>query len=282
MWGFCANGQPLPGWGRALGDTLVEGLGAGDPDGDGFPEVLTQSITSRIAFWNLSGHPSPGWPKKGTPEGFRTASPPLSIDVDGDGVTEVVAMNSSGIVAALRGDGKIPEGWPLASGLGTAGAPLAADLDRDGSLELVAPDRFGTLYGYSLPVAGPRRRRDRVDHAGRRCRAAARPCISIPTVVAPAPTAGPLVQGSLKAYPNPARRRPVSFAYVLTEPAEVEFRIVDTSGHEVASFSRSGRQSDNLEVWDPGALPAGLYMARIRFQSGGREHVEIVPVGLLR
>jgi hypothetical protein len=74
----------------------------------------------------------------------------------------------------------------------------------------------------------------------------------------------------------------VAFSYVLTEPAEVEFRIVDTSGHEVAAFSRSGRQSDNLEVWDPGALPAGLYMARIRFQTSGREQVEVIPVGLLR
>ena len=43
LWAFCAAGDPLPGWGRSFGDTLVAGLGAGDPDGDGFPEVLVQT-----------------------------------------------------------------------------------------------------------------------------------------------------------------------------------------------------------------------------------------------
>ena len=90
------------------------------------------------------------------------------------------------------------------------------------------------------------------------------------------------MRGSLKAYPNPARRRPVSFAFRLSEPADVEFRILDVSGHEVASFNRAGVQSDNLEVWEPGNLPAGLYMAQLRFRGGGRTHVEMVPVGLLR
>src|SRR6185369_5575099 len=61
LWAFCVeSGEPLPGWGRDVGDTLVAGLGAGDPDGDGFPEVLTQSKNSEIAFWNVTGYPSPG------------------------------------------------------------------------------------------------------------------------------------------------------------------------------------------------------------------------------
>ena len=90
------------------------------------------------------------------------------------------------------------------------------------------------------------------------------------------------MHGSLKAYPNPARRMPVSFAYQLSEPADVEFRIVDTSGHEVASFSRRGRQADNLEVWDPGRLPAGLYTARLRFRGATTERIEMLQVGLLR
>jgi hypothetical protein len=91
-----------------------------------------------------------------------------------------------------------------------------------------------------------------------------------------------LVQGSLKAFPNPARRRPVSFAYQLNEPAQVEFRILDASGHEVASFERSAQRSDNLVVWDPGGLPAGLYLARLRFRGAGHEDVQVLPLGLIR
>src|SRR5204863_256876 len=138
-----------------------------------FPEVLTQSQDSKVAFVNLSGYPSPGWPKAGSTEGvlhenpdltapaqpqsFPTLSPPLALDVDGDGRCEVVAPNTSGILAAL-----------------------------------------------------------------------------------------------------------------------------DASGHEVASFARSGQRADNLEVWEPGDLPAGLYLARLRFRAAGREEVQILPVGLIR
>jgi hypothetical protein len=79
-----------------------------------------------------------------------------------------------------------------------------------------------------------------------------------------------------------ARRQPVSFAFELTEPAQVDFRILDTSGHEVASFSRSGLQADNLVTWDPGRLPAGLYLAQLRFRGSRGDRRETMQVGVLR
>jgi len=280
LWAFCAEGRPLPGWGRDVGDTLIAGLAAGDPDGDGFPELLTQSLRSQLTYWNVSGYPSPGWPRRATDEDFRSGSPPLAVDWDDDGVPDVTAMNASGIVAALGGDGHVPAGFPLATGLGAAGSALGVSLDRNASVELVVPDARGVLYGYSVPTAGvPPLAAPWTMVGGDPGRTCSLPAARTPT--APAATAGPLESGSLRAYPNPARRRPVSFAYRLTEPANVEFRIVDASGHEVASFTRPGRQSDNLEVWDPGSLPAGLYVARISFK-GSSDHVELVPVGILK
>ena len=64
LWAFCSEGTALPGWGHPIGDTLIAGLGAGDPDGDGYAEVLTQSISGAVAYWNQSGYPSPGWPQR--------------------------------------------------------------------------------------------------------------------------------------------------------------------------------------------------------------------------
>jgi hypothetical protein len=90
------------------------------------------------------------------------------------------------------------------------------------------------------------------------------------------------VKGSLKAYPNPARQQPVSLAYQLSEPAEVEISIVDASGHQVARFLDAGRRSDNVAVWDPGHAPAGLYMARLKFKAQSREHSEVVLVGVVK
>lgn len=281
LWATCFGGALISGWGQSVGDTIVAGLAAADVDGDGYPEVITQTVGSRIAYWNLDGHPSPGWPRPGTRELFRSESPPLAMDLDDQHRGRAIAMNASGIVDAFDLNGKQPPGWPLATGLFAVGAPVLADLDRDRFLELVAPDATGRLYAYTLPTP---------DQAlvlnawpmvgGDPGRTSALPAASTTT---PAPiTPGPFVTGTLKAYPNPARRKPVNFAFKLTEPGEVDFRILDTSGHEVASFTRAGLPSDNVAVWDPGALPAGIYIARIRFKGSGASHTETIPVGLLR
>ena len=281
LWAFCPQGAALPGWGRALGDTIVAGLGAGDPDGDGFPEVLYQSVNSQVGFLNRDGFPSPGWPKAGTTEHLRTASPALAIDVDHDGRSEVVALDGSGVIAALDARGKTPAGWPLATGAGASGSGLAADLDRNGTLELVAPDRDSLLYAYSLPVLA----NNPVATSWTMVGGDPGRTSALLTSRTPAPSAasaGPLVKASFKAFPNPARRKPVEFAFTLTEPAQVEFRIVDASGHEVASFSRHAERAENVIVWDPGALPAGLYIARVKFTGAGGSQIATQPVGLLR
>jgi len=281
MWAFCPSGTGLAGWGHAFGDTLVNGLGAGDPDGDGLPDVLVQDIHSGLAFINRTGYPSPGWPRKGADEDLRTWSPPLALDVDGDGRSEIVGLNGSGLVSALRADGRTPEGWPLASGSGVSGSPVAADLDGDGRLELVVPDRFHRLFAYSLQVDVPAAGSIAWTMLGGDPGRSSALALSA-TPATPAPAAGPLVRGSLKVYPNPARRSAVRFAYRLTEPGEVEFRILDTSGHEMASFTRSGLQGENVQVWEPGNVPAGLYLARLRFRGLSSERVEVLQVGLLR
>ena len=284
LWAFCGQGEGIAGWGRSAGDTLADGLAAGDLDGDGFPEVVTQTRHSRLAYWNVTGAPSPGWPRAGSTEGLKTRSTPLVLDLDGDGRGDILGLNGSGVIAAFDGIGRIPPGWPLATGAGAAGDVVAADLDRDGMLEIVAPDRYGDLFAYSIPasVAVPSSwtTASWTMMGGDPGRTSALP--SSRTTSAPAPGPGPLVAGSLKAFPNPARRQPVSFAYQLTEPIEVEFRILDTSGHEVASFSRPGLQSDNLVVWDPGRLPAGLYVAQLRFRGSRGERRETLPVAVLR
>jgi len=297
LWGFCLQGSELRGWGRSLGDTIAAGLGAGDPDGDGLPEVLVQTHTSKVAFVNLSGAPSPGWPKAGSPEGaflddtlltglreprrFPSLSPPLAIDLEARGRPDVVALNVSGIIAAINAEGRTPAGWPLATGSGVSGAPLAADLDGDGRLELVAPDRTGFLYAYSLPADTSRGSNTSWTMLGGDPQRTS----SLPpgrTAVSSAPKLGPLVPGSLMAFPNPARRQPVSIAYTLTEPARVEVRILDTAGLEVASFQRDGRIAENIEQWHPGSIPAGLYMVHVRIRGARSEASGVLPVGLLK
>jgi len=57
---------------------------------------------------------------------------------------------------------------------------------------------------------------------------------------------------------------------------------ITTGRKEVASFARQGVQADNLAIWDPGAVPAGLYLAHVRFRGAKNDHVETVSIGVLR
>ncbi len=94
---------------------------------------------------------------------------------------------------------------------------------------------------------------------------------------------GPLVRGTLKVFPNPARRSNVSFTYRITEPAAVEIRIFDTSGHQVTTLTGPGTYGvENRLVWDPGRLPAGLYMARVQIKGASGERTEVLPLGILK
>ncbi|MFI5371172.1 MAG: FG-GAP-like repeat-containing protein [Candidatus Eisenbacteria bacterium] len=302
LWAFCPTGEILPGWGQSVGDTLVAGLATADVDADGYAEVLAQSYVSGVAYWNQTGSPSPGWPRRATREQLRSRASVLAADVDGDGRSEMVTFNGSGMLFAVDGDGRVPEGWPLSLGGGASGSAVIADLWGDAQVEIVAPDRyvpdslragingrFGTLYAYTLPAGaiapgGGNATRNSLPWpmlGGDPGRSSALPAERAPQAAASA--GGPYVPGSLKAYPNPARNHhPVSLAFQLTEPARVDVDIVDTSGHRVASFSRDGQQADNLAVWDPGHTPAGLYLARVHMHGAGGEHTEVISIGVIQ
>jgi hypothetical protein len=284
VWGFCSDGSPLPGWGEPLGDTLVAGLGAGDVDGDGFPELITQTTRSGVMYLNRGGRPSPGWPKRSTMEFLPSGAAPIAADVRGFGVPDLVSLNGSGMLTSFDSRGAMPPGWPLGTGAGASGSPLVTDfLASDNAVEIVAPDHLGKLYAFEFPTATASQTASPWPMLGGD---AGRSCVlpAARTTSAPAPSAGPLVKGSFKVYPNPARRSPVTFAYTLSEPSRVEFELLDTSGHAVASFTRDGTQADNVVVWQPGSAPAGLYLARVKFTGSVSHHdqSEKILVGVLK
>ena len=281
VWAYCSAGAGLlPGWGESLGDTLAAGLAAGDPDGDGLPEIIGLTRHSRLLYLNRGGRPTPGWPRAASADEFGSRIAPLVVDVTGDGRPEMIALTASGVLSALDGGGRVPAGWPLATGSGCEGSVVATDLERDGTLELVGPDRFNRLYAYSVGALASGPAAPWLQLGGDAARTCNLPLSATSTPTAP--SAGPLVPGSLKAYPNPARQKPVQFAYQLSEDASVEVRILDASGHEVTRWTRQGRRADNLDRWDPTGVPAGLYVAHLRFSGPGGARTETVPLGIIR
>lgn len=84
---------------------------------------------------------------------------PAVADIDGDGHPEIVALESSGTVAALNADGSVKwrtrETFPV-TGSGVWGAITIADIDSDGQAEIFLGNRVFTSTGHLKWVAPTR------------------------------------------------------------------------------------------------------------------------------
>ncbi|MGB0638683.1 MAG: S8 family serine peptidase [Myxococcota bacterium] len=111
----------------------------------------------------------PGFPVQ---MGASGESSPVLIDLDDDGILEILIGTADGVVLAIRGDGTAVEGWPVrvddrldvhreaagySSGdvdpgtgdyfISTVGA---GDLDGDGVLEVIGATGWGGIYAWNL------------------------------------------------------------------------------------------------------------------------------------
>jgi len=122
---------------------------------DGYRQIVvaTRGAPYAIHAFDHDGQYLPGWPRTTTNWIWTNV---VGADLDGDGDTEVVALDHSGIVYAFHHDGsEVVDGddnpgtvGVLRSGLGTwtLGSPAAGDLDGDGADEFVVATTNGFLY----------------------------------------------------------------------------------------------------------------------------------------
>ncbi|MFQ6105305.1 MAG: FG-GAP-like repeat-containing protein [Candidatus Glassbacteria bacterium] len=140
------DGSILPGWPQEIDTLSWSGYyGAGDIDGDLFPEIITGPRSpSRLFAFHNDGTFVEGWPVLYDP-GMETGGPAALADFDGDGDAEI-AMSQSRIYPQFarfflwNGDGM--NLWPPAFEFEESAVytnPAIADLDSEGKPEIVHP-----------------------------------------------------------------------------------------------------------------------------------------------
>ena len=89
-------------------------------------------------------------------EDYQFMSNPSFVDVDGDGLSELILVSGGHFVHAYDFQGNEPEGWPKFTYGWHMASPAFGDLDGDGLLEMVAPIREGRVFAWrtEAPLCG--------------------------------------------------------------------------------------------------------------------------------
>ncbi len=84
-------------------------------------------------------------------EDFQFFVNPAIADIDGDGLSEIIAGSGGYLVRAMDHLGQEPVGWPKFTGHWQAASPAVGDTDGDGLLEVVVCSREGKLFVWDTP-----------------------------------------------------------------------------------------------------------------------------------
>jgi M6 family metalloprotease-like protein len=296
------TGAELPGWPVSVIAGLHGAAGAGDLDGDGYPEVFAVDDQGYAHRWNRNGVEPAGWPVSLTarygPDALGGTGSPAIGDVDADGGSELVLAARNGIVVALEDDGRAVPGWPIASEPGDEVSPLLLSLNDartppdppgpawehvvvaggDGlwnafQVGARADSAFATKNGTSarspwIGYGGNRRRTSVMDDSD------LRPVVALATGLA---------RGSLYCYPNPARGADVGIAYTLGDGVgSVDIRILDPLGNEVRRLAGSTSPAENVTRIPVLNLASGVYLVRLEVKRGGSTEVAFRKFAVVR
>lgn len=165
---FDHQGNPLPGWPKDLGNNqygsriAVENSSPAlaDLDGDGRLDIIMGNGPwygdvgdGLVHAWRHDGSELPGWPQPVYGDAF---APAAVADLDGDGLSEVVAVTNLGMVYLWDRGGNLLPGWPVSAGSVRimAGAAVG-NLDGDQEKEIVvAANDGGQLKLWALKIDG--------------------------------------------------------------------------------------------------------------------------------
>jgi M6 family metalloprotease-like protein len=283
IWVYDSSGNLLPGWGRRITSGFAAPPAIADIDGDGYLDIVVTDLGYRTYAFDKGGARVTGWPQYGQgcslpmwdaefypADTTVTVAAPVLVDIDGDGVVDVVQGTRYECIVAWGGGGKRIPGYPFT--LGGAGASVAfGDIDGDGKGEFVAGGGEGFLYGFTgtneqcADCQAPWR----TSYFDR-----SRNCVYPPELMPGEPVEGTalLVRNSFHAFPNPADLGEVTFSFDTETGGTAMVEIYDVTGLKVMATPRFEADSKTEYTVDISDLASGLYVCRLYIE-GERDEV---------
>ena len=251
----------------------------GDVDGDGYSDCVFvadgQLFAQRIGGAILTGFPIS---LSDDNNSWIQASPAIG-DIDQDGEMEIVISEKSRL-NAFKMDGSVVDGFPLPMGDGVHGTPILNDFDDDGDIDIAALGKDGWLYIWDLEAdfesSNIQWGQHRHDFQHTACFTDVKqPSVSEPQL---------MPQKSVYCYPNPTEGNKTYIRYHLTKFVEnVSIRIFDLAGDFITELQGpTTAGADNEVVWDLNDVQSGVYLARVKAQSGGEAAVEFVKIAVVK
>ncbi|MBK6536838.1 MAG: T9SS type A sorting domain-containing protein [Ignavibacteria bacterium] len=145
---FKGDGTVYPGWPKSINHVPASGSAAGDINGDGIPEIISESYTSLYA-WDRNGNPVTGFPFVLPNGDVNSYSSPVLADVDGDNIREIIFGSHQtggaglGYLYILKNNGTILPNWPKTTTYWIYGPPVLGYLNDDNVIDIVVGDQIG-------------------------------------------------------------------------------------------------------------------------------------------
>jgi hypothetical protein len=286
------TGGSVPGWPKALPDTIAGSPAVGDLDGDGVLEVLVTTRAGDLELWDLAGSQEPHWPRSlWHPDAGRRPpcmTGPRLWDLDGDGTIELIQMRGDGMIVVIDNDGRPARSWPYATGSFAADGPvhmLAPDGNERWYAADAVSDSLTALTGLALMGAtgatqdealgcfpGPR---------GGPGRTGVYPASLVPT---PKTAAAFFDPRSLILHPNPVLGDVLKIRYVLGERATISLEAIDLSGSIAGRTQWEGHPGAGGEThgWDVSNLAPGVYVIRMSIRGSAEEKLLMRKIAIVR
>ncbi|MFH0991771.1 MAG: T9SS type A sorting domain-containing protein [bacterium] len=280
------GGRRITGVDRSLGELLfdnnlpsgsIHSLSAADIDADGSKDIVVNAGTELYAL-NRSGVVLSGFPvKPRTPASI--AGNELLADVNGDSFTEIVSVDSNGVLYAWDRRGKNIDSFPLQlSGRGTSLSALFETAQQ--RLGLLALSSSGAMNAIEFKQSY----RKEIVHWGQYLADANHHngTGSVDSVrISPSQEFFP--KAKVYNWPNPVYGSSTQIRFSCLEAADVRVKILDLAGTLIAELQGHALAGIESELtWNVSNIQSGIYLARVEAIGSNKRDVVIIKIAVVK